>query len=82
MNITISVPMGAVERLSPDDVARLFANLDGDEQRQFFNALHKRVSEEYQHGVFGFMMQMESVRNDVDLTTGGRLVQKIIGGDY
>ena len=82
MNINASIPTESIERLPPDDVARLFANLDGDEQRQFFNALHKRVCDDYQFGIFGFMMQMEGTRKDVDLTTGGRLVQKIIGGDY
>lgn len=64
--------------ITPRQLAEAFWEMDETEQVEFFNSL----SDILDHKHFPLMVQMEGTRKSQSLTVGGRLVQKIIGGDY
>lgn len=64
--------------ITPKQLAEAFWEMDDGEQAEFFNAIADQVGGK----VFGLMLQMERTRSSDKLTVGGRLAQKIIGGDY
>lgn len=72
---------------TPQEVAEMFGAMDDSAQCEFFNHLAAYVGKEYGSGSYGFMQQMEAVRQSQtglipSLTTNGFIMMKIIGGDY
>lgn len=61
--------------LSPYDVAKLFCDMDGDDQARFFNHV-KEISDEWK---YEFVMQLQYVTDSKELTNDGRSIMSQIG---
>lgn len=68
--------------VSTKELAVYLAGLHSEGQAEFFNELAEAVRTTYRDGYHGFAVQMEGVRNAANLTNAGRLIQRMIGGDY
>ena len=70
--------------LSPEQLAEQYAQMDNNQMVAFWNHLYTHVQATYTQAWFGFAIQTEMVRDEMNpmLTTGGRIMQKIVGGDY
>jgi len=70
--------------LSPEQLAEQYAEMDNHQMVAFWNHMHVHIMATWPSGWFGFACQTETVRSDMNpmLTTGGRIMQKIVGGDY
>jgi len=62
--------------LTPQEIAKLFCDMDMDDQATFFNEIDNIVTTEW---LAPFCFQLESITNSSILTNNGRKIMKEIG---
>jgi len=80
---SMEIDLQGIKAVVPvEALAKAFCLMGQEQQAQFFAHCHSVIMSEYKDGMYGFKMQMEHCRCDNALNVNGRVVQKIIGGDY
>lgn len=70
-------PYSVPRRVTPHDVAHLFASMDSEEQALFFNHV-AAIASTWRRGA-GFVFQLQAITDSSGLTLAGRRVMQEIG---
>lgn len=65
--------------LTPEEVARAFADLASDQMAAFFTEVHRIIKDEYSNGMVGFDYQLSWATQPEVCTPEGREVMRSIG---